>query len=139
MSHVNNIMIASHSVLFGVLVYLTIRLFLLLRITRVNARYYGVGSNEFWHFFEHVVAAVLLFSGSLSGAAILAVHTATAGPAAYDSVEVALNLCYSIMAAAASVFVNHMIKEETPGHPFYHFTQNTRCMRRCDDRAKDLP
>lgn len=108
----------SDSLLFGILLYLSFRILKLLLIVRANSEVCRPGSESFCHLVEHLWAATIAFIGATSATVLKAVDTLNA-----NNSSVLLNTSYSIICVAGIILVNHMIKEETPGHPFYHSRQ----------------
>lgn len=134
-------LLVTDSLLFGLLFYMCIQLFKLLRITRSNRNDYVVGSNAFWHFFEHVMAAGLSLFGAVFTCAVVGVDTVSQahGAVSCSSLEIYMNVGYSVLIISGTIFVNHMIKEETPAHAFYHFTKRNPCdVLDCTLRSPEL-
>lgn len=128
-------MLVTDCLLFGALGYLSymlVRMILLLR-SKPRCR---VGSREFYHFFEHLTAALVALVGSGSSAILKAAHTLMPQPVGLDlTVEILMNVSFTILAISGIIFVAHVTKEETDGHQFsYH---DKRGRRRDDSCGED--
>jgi len=105
------------------LTYLSVALFGFIRAAHANRGTHGIGSMEEDHFIEHVVSGSIGFLGCSIGAIMAVIHLVLQNTGSHVvpiSVEIISNIADGLLFVAASMFVHHMIKEETPSHPFYY-------------------
>jgi len=69
------------------------------------------------HFLEHVIAASLAFMGSLIGVVYSIIHLLAKSQ--NHLVEYPFSLAMGLLLVSGLAFMLHMIKEQTPGHPYY--------------------
>jgi len=69
------------------------------------------------HFLEHAVAAAFAFVGSLIGAIYSIVHLFSVEQGGLPEMPFTAALFFLLLSGIA--FMLHMIKEQTPYHPFY--------------------
>lgn len=69
------------------------------------------------HFAEHAVAAALAFIGSLLGVLYSLAHLFASKQGALSEMPFTVVTLFLLLSGIA--FMLHMIKEQTPGHPFY--------------------
>jgi len=69
------------------------------------------------HFAEHSVAAVLAFIGSLIGVLYAIAHLFSIDQGHLSEMPFTIAMLFLLLSGTA--FMIHMIKEQTPGHPFY--------------------
>jgi len=69
------------------------------------------------HFAEHAIAAALAFLGSLIGVIYSVVHLFSIRQG--ELPETPFSVAILLLLLSGIAFMQHMIKEQTPGHPFY--------------------
>jgi len=69
------------------------------------------------HFAEHAVAATFAFLGSLLGTIYSIVHLFS--PNQGELSEAPFTVAMFFLLLSGTAFMLHMIREQTPGHPFY--------------------
>ena len=94
------------------------------------------------HFMEHAIASALGFVGSLVGFIYSLVHLFSIEQNVLP--EFPFTVAMFFMLCSGIAFMSHMIKEQTPGHPFYvrencmeakHTTYSMNCRKRKGDLA----
>jgi len=94
------------------------------------------------HFMEHAIAALLGFIGSLVGFIYSLAHLFSIEQEGLS--EFPFTVAMFFMLCSGIAFMSHMIKEQTPGHPFYvrencrkakHTIYSMNCRRRKGDLA----
>jgi len=116
-------MIFTDALVASALAYLSYTLWRFLCMAQGNVGKHESGSDEAFHFVDHLIAGTLGFIGCTVGAMVSIVHLVlqnTGSHAVPEYVELLGNVAYSLLFIAATLFVHHMIKEETPGHPFFY-------------------
>ena len=69
------------------------------------------------HFMEHAVAASMAFMGSLIGVVYSFVHLFSSHQNMLS--ETPFSIAMLLLLISGMAFMVHMIKEQTPGHPYY--------------------
>jgi len=105
---------AGRVALFSVFLVATLRFFYLSWQTR-DAHSDDVVVQQ--HFMEHVVAAAFAFIGSLLGVLYSIVHLFSTEQGVLSEMPFTVSLVFLLVSGVA--FMIHMIKEQTPHHPFY--------------------
>ncbi len=116
-------MIISDIFIASSLTYLALVLFIFLVAAFNNRGRHGFGSIEHDHFVEHAVAGGLGFVGCVIGVICAVVHLIlqnTGNHFVPPDVEIIENVSRGVLLISASMFVHHMIREESPHHPFYY-------------------
>ena len=105
---------AARVVLFGCFLAATLRFFQLSWNTR-HAHADDVIVQQ--HFMEHAVAASMAFMGSLVGVVYSFVHLFSSHQNMLSEKPFSIAILFLLVSGMA--FMLHMIKEQTPGHPYY--------------------
>jgi len=100
--------------LFSIFLVATLRFFYLSWQTR-NTHSDDVVVQQ--HFMEHIVAAAFAFMGSLIGTLYSIVHLFSTDQGELSELPFTVSLVFLLVSGGA--FMVHMIKEQTPHHPFY--------------------
>jgi len=69
------------------------------------------------HFMEHAIAASFAFIGSLLGVLYSLVHLFSVEQGALAELPFTISMLFLLISGIA--FMIHMIKEQTPNHPYY--------------------
>ena len=69
------------------------------------------------HFMEHAIAASMAFIGSLTGVIYSVVHLFSLEQNTLSEEPFSVAMMFLLISGTA--FMTHMIKEQTPGHPYY--------------------
>jgi len=69
------------------------------------------------HFIEHLVATAFSFLGSMVGAIYSFIHLFSADQG--ELPEYPFTISLFLIVISGLLFMVHMVKEQTPGHPFY--------------------
>ena len=69
------------------------------------------------HFMEHSIAAAFAFIGSLIGSLYSVVHLFSLDQGVLSEIPFSVAMMFLLLSGIA--FMVHMIKEQTPNHPFY--------------------
>jgi len=105
---------AGRVTLFSIFLVATLRFFYLAWQTR-NTHSDDVVVQQ--HFMEHAVAAAFAFIGSLIGTLYSIVHLFSVEQGRLPEMPFTVALFFLLVSGVA--FMIHMIKEQTPHHPFY--------------------
>jgi len=105
---------AGRVTLFSIFLVATLRFFYLAWHTR-NAHSDDVVVQQ--HFMEHAVAASFAFTGSLIGVLYSIVHLFSIEQGIMSEMPFTWSLFFLLVSGIA--FMVHMIKEQSPHHPFY--------------------
>jgi len=105
---------AGRVVLFGLFLIATIRFFYLSWNT------HNIHSNDVvvqQHFMEHAIAAFFAFMGSMLGVVYSLIHLFSSKQGTLS--EIPFTVAETFILISCIAFMIHMIKEQTPKHPFY--------------------
>jgi len=105
---------AGRVTLFSIFFVATVRFFYLAWQTR-NAHSDDVIVQQ--HFMEHAIAAAFAFIGSLIGVLYSLVHLFSIEQGVLSEMPFSISMLFLLISGIA--FMVHMIKEQTPHHPFY--------------------
>jgi len=105
---------AARVVLFGGFLAATLRFFQLSWKTR-NAHSDDVIVQQ--HFMEHAAAASMAFMGALIGVVYSIVHLFSTHQSTLSEKPFSIAMLFLLISGMA--FMLHMIKEQTPNHPYY--------------------
>jgi len=108
------LMDAGRVVIFAAFLAATLRFFVLAWNTRKSHPDDEIVQQ---HFMEHAIASSLGFIGSLVGVIYSIVHLFSIEQGGLD--EFPFTVAMFFMLTSGIAFMAHMIKEQTPGHPFY--------------------
>jgi len=105
---------AGRVALFSIFLVATLRFFYLAWQTH-NAHSDDVVVQQ--HFMEHAIAAAFAFIGSLLGVLYSIVHLFSVEQGVLSETPFTVSMLFMLISGVA--FMIHMIKEQTPHHPFY--------------------
>jgi len=105
---------AGRVALFSIFLVATLRFFYLAWQTH-NAHSDDVVVQQ--HFLEHAIASSFAFIGSLLGMLYSLVHLFSVEQGVLSEIPFTISMLFLLISGIA--FMVHMIKEQTPHHPFY--------------------
>ena len=108
------LMDAGRVVIFAAFLAATIKFFILAWNTRKSHPDDEIVQQ---HFMEHAIASALGFVGSLVGFIYSIAHLFSVKQGGLDEFPFTVAMAFMLFSGIA--FMSHMIKEQTPGHPFY--------------------
>lgn len=125
-NNINYLMLISDSFMSGMSLYLAYVTFKLLKILKDNIKTYKPGSNGWWHWIEHSVAAILVFFGSIFRSLFKIIHSTEqilidgSTSQTYDKWEILTDFFTTFIIMGFIILINHIMSEEIEGGKFEH-------------------
>lgn len=126
------LMLSSDSLVSGMSMYLAYVSFKLLKVLKNNSNAYKHGSNGWWHWIEHSIAALFVFFGSIFRSIFKIMHSTEqilingSTSQTYDKWEMLTDFFTAFIIIGFILLINHIMSEETEGGKFEHTPENER-------------